>query len=78
YPNYQRDLFYNYYQGPSCYGGAGARMYLSPHPTPPMVGHTYTTYQPLMPHEFLYKHHRVYHAYHGEHGGYTRTRVLWY
>jgi hypothetical protein len=78
YPTYQRDLFYNHYQGPSCYGGASAQMYISPYPTPARVGHTYTTYQPLMPHEFLYRHHRTYHTYHGEHGGYTRTSVLWY
>jgi hypothetical protein len=27
------------------------------------VGHTYTTYQPLMPHEYLYRHTRSHYAY---------------
>ncbi len=70
------DLFYNYYVAPGC-GGVGAQMYLCPRPTPPWVGHTYITYQPLMPHEFLYKHHRVYHRNHCD-GRKTRTSVFWY
>jgi hypothetical protein len=50
-------LFANYYVvGDS----ASAEMYLCPRPTPPLVGHTWITYQPLMPHEFLYTHHRKY------------------
>jgi hypothetical protein len=50
-------LFANYYaQG----DGATAQMYLCPRPTPPLVGHTWITYQPLMPHEFLYTHRRSY------------------
>ena len=49
----QPDLFYNYYAWPSC-TGVGAELYVSPRPVPPHVGHTYITYQPLMPHEFLY------------------------
>lgn len=49
-------LFYNYYAQDSC-GGAPAALYLSPRPTPPLVGHTYITYEPLMPHEFLYRPH---------------------
>ena len=53
------DLFYNYYVPPAP-GGVGAPLYVSPRPTPPLVGHTYVTYQPLMPHEFLYRHYRVY------------------
>jgi hypothetical protein len=49
--------FANYYvEG----DGATAQMYLCPRPTPPLVGHTWITYQPLMPHEFLYTHHRKY------------------
>ncbi len=68
------DLFYNYYaNGP---GAVPAPMYPAPRPTPPMVGHTYITYQPLMPHEFLYQHHRVYTRQHAD-GSRTRTRVHW-
>jgi hypothetical protein len=52
-------------------------MYLSPRPVPPLVGHTYITYQPLMPHEFLYRHHRNYYTYH-PYGGHTHTRVCWW
>ena len=76
------DLFYNYYVGPArCAGGVPARMYVSPRPVPAVVGHTNITYQPLMPHEFLYKHRRTYHRYQpaGPHGrsSYTRTTVRW-
>src|SRR5690349_9837703 len=49
----QPDLFANYYAYPHA-GGVPAQMYLSPYPTPPIAGRTYITYQPLMPHEFLY------------------------
>jgi hypothetical protein len=69
------DLFYNYYAQPG-YNGLGAELYVSPRPTPPLVGHTYVTYQPLMPHEFLHTHHRTYVRQHPG-GGHTRTRVTW-
>ena len=69
------DLFYNYYAPPGC-GGVGAELYLCPRPTPPLVGHTYVTYPPLLPHEFLYKHHRTYHRKNGD-AGWTKTRVHW-
>ena len=49
------DLFYNYYVGPP---GVPAGMYPCPRPTPPFVGHTYITYQPFLPQQFLYQHHR--------------------
>jgi hypothetical protein len=69
------NLFYNYYvQGAS--GAVPAQLYLSPRPTPPLVGHTYFTYQPLMPNEFLYRHHRVYDRYDPD-GGWTATKVHW-
>ena len=68
------DLFYNYYTQPE---PVAARMYVSPLPTPPLVGHTYITYQPLMPHEFLWKHNRVYRNAHPGDGGLTRTKVRW-
>lgn len=70
------NLFYNYYVAPGACGGVGAQLYLSPLPTPPLVGHTYITYQPLMPHEFLYSHSRTYRRYHPQ-GGWTRTVVNW-
>jgi hypothetical protein len=71
------DLFYNYYADPTC-GTVSAQMYLAPRPVPPLVGHTYITYQPLMPHEFLYTHHRTYHRYYNGGRGLTRANVHWY
>ncbi|MEX0710782.1 MAG: hypothetical protein WD278_00445 [Pirellulales bacterium] len=71
------DLFYNYY-APSYAGGPPAQLYVSPRPTPPLVGHTYITYQPLMPHEFLYRHRRVYYRWDGSPIPANRTRVLWW
>ena len=70
------DLFYNFYVPPGPCGGPGAPLYVSPVPTPPVVGHTYYTYQPLMPHEFLYPHSRSYMRYHPD-GRMTRTLVWW-
>jgi hypothetical protein len=75
YRNYgQPNLFYNHWVAPS-YGGVGAAMYLSPRPVPPFVGNTFITYQPLMPHEFLYHHHRSYHRYYNDCRGLNRTCV---
>jgi len=73
--SYQRsnDLFYNYYAGPQP-SGTTAGLYVSPLPTPPQVGHQYTTYQPFMPHEYLYHHNRSYYNYHPG-AGWTRTNV---
>jgi hypothetical protein len=70
------DLFYNYYVPPVGDGSVGAVLYPCPRPTPPLVGHTYVTYQPLMPQEFLYRHHRVYKTKH-EDAHKTRTSVHW-
>jgi hypothetical protein len=68
------DLFYNNYVA----GNPPAQLYPSPRPTPPLVGHTYITYQPLYPQEFLYHHHRTYARYDGYHSlPVTRTRVSW-
>ena len=69
-------IFSNYYVGGPPNGGVPAQLYLCPRPTPPYVGHTWITYQPLMPHEFLYHHHRNYYRYYS--GGYTQTRVRWH
>ena len=70
---YGGDLFYNqYWQG---YCDRPVAMYIAPYPTPPLVGHTYVTYQPLMPQEYLYKHHRSYHSYYNGGRGLNRTWV---
>jgi hypothetical protein len=68
---------YNYYVHPGQAGLVGAQLYVSPRPAPPLVGHTYITYPPLMPHEFLYQHHRVYETYNPG-SGWTKTRVRWH
>jgi hypothetical protein len=57
---------FNYYVHPGPAGLVGAQLYVAPRPTPP-----------LMPHEFLYQHHRVYHTYNPG-SGVTRTRVWWH
>lgn len=69
------DLFYNYYVQDAC--GAPAQLYVSPRPTPQLVGHTYITYQPFYPHEYLYPHHRVYRGYDGRFLPSNRTTVSW-
>ena len=70
----QKDLFYNYYVAPGPYCGPAARLYVAPQPVPAYVGHTYVTYQPLMPHEMLYRHNRSYYTY-NQGSGWTRTNV---
>jgi hypothetical protein len=70
----QKDLFYNYYAQPGPYNGAAAGIYPAPRPVPPHVGWTWVTYQPFMPHEFLYKHNRSYYT-HVPGAGWTRTNV---
>jgi len=76
------DLFYNYYVPDvacRCTGGANAaELYPCPRPTPPMVGQTYITYQPLDPHEFLYRHHRSYYRDNGPYAGVTHVHVCWW
>jgi hypothetical protein len=66
-------LFDNYYVGPP---GVPAQLYVSPRPTPAYVGHTWITYPPFAPHEYLYRHRRAYYRY--TPGGYTAARVWWY
>ncbi len=70
------DLFGNYYVPPVGGASVGAAMYPCPRPTPPLVGHTYVTYPPLAPHEFLYPHKRVYWTGHDD-APPTRTSVRW-
>ena len=76
--NFRPDLFYNNYAPQASCGGQPVSMYPAPHPTPPLVGHTYYTYQPLLPHEFLYPHRRVYHRYYNQNMGLTRTTIVWH
>jgi hypothetical protein len=72
------DIFYNFYAGPTACGmGTPAQLYVSPRPTPPLVGHTYVTYPPLLPHEFLYHHHRTYYKYYLN-GGFTSSKVRYH
>lgn len=69
-------LFHNYYtQGGA--SQADASLYLAPRSQiPGNVGHTYYTYQPLYPHQFLYTHTDRYgHAYPG---GYNSTKAHYY
>lgn len=69
------DLFYNFYQPGN--GGSPAGSFPAPYPTPAYVGHQYTTYQPFMPNEWLYKHHRTYHQHYNMGMGLNRTKVKW-
>lgn len=71
------ELFYNFYAPATC-GNVPAAMYTAPIATPRLVGHTYVTYQPLMPHEFMYRHHRFYHHYYNNNSALNRTAVFWY
>ncbi len=73
----QPELFYNYYLPGTC-GGGPAQLYIAPRPVPALVGHTYYTYQPFMPHELLYQHHRSYYRYYDGGRGLTRTKISWY
>jgi hypothetical protein len=70
-------LFYNYY-APVQGGGMPAQIYTAPRAVPPTVGHVYSTYQPFLPHEFLYRHYRTYHHYFDGGRGMTRTRVIYW
>lgn len=69
---------YNYYvPGVPCgeAGAIGAQLYTSPRPVPPHVGHTFITYEGLMPHEFLYHHKNIYKRYWGPYGGTTTAKI---
>lgn len=70
----QPDLFYNFYTQGHC-NRANAQMYMSPLPVPPNVGHTFFTYQPFYPHEYLYGHTNKFHNYYDNGRGTNRTRV---
>lgn len=68
------DLFYNFYSQGNC-NSANAQMYISPVPVPQFVGHTFNTYQPLYPHEFMYRHQNRYHNNYDNGRGMNRTKV---
>lgn len=80
--NSPNNLFSQYYTQP---GGSltQAGMYPAPHHVPSNVGHSYYTYQPLMPHEMMYQHTRNYYNYYNTGGYYggqdalNRTTVRW-
>ncbi|MEO1618259.1 MAG: hypothetical protein AAFV88_20565 [Planctomycetota bacterium] len=73
----QPDLFYNFYSKGNC-NSANAQMYISPLPVPHFVGHTFNTYQPFYPHEFMYWHKNKYHNTYDNGRGMNRTRALYY
>ncbi|GIW99979.1 MAG: hypothetical protein KatS3mg111_3312 [Pirellulaceae bacterium] len=55
---------------------ATAPLYVSPLPVPQWVGHTYITYQPFYPHEFMHHAHgHRYHTYYDNGRGLNRTAV---
>jgi hypothetical protein len=70
-------LFDNYFTHGSA-NAAEAGLYISPIGVPGWVGHTYNTYQPLYPHQFLYEHHDRYHSYYDEGRGLNRTHAKYY
>ncbi len=85
-PNY---MFSQYYTPPGA-SAATAALYPAPLPVPANVGHSYYTYQPLMPHEMMYMHSRNYYNYYADSsafytnppqypcgGGLTKTTVKW-
>ncbi|MEC9093293.1 MAG: hypothetical protein VX438_11340 [Planctomycetota bacterium] len=88
--NQRPDLFYNFYLHPAADSTAAA-MYPAPMPVPARVGQSYYTYQPLLLHEHMYRHDRVYYRPHGtrdmfyvdpcnnqaEGQTYTKTSVIW-
>lgn len=72
----QGDVFYNYYQPGNSGSPTGA--FPAPYPTPAVTGHVYYTYQPFMPNEWLYMHHRGYHQSYNNGMGLNRTKVVWH
>jgi hypothetical protein len=63
------NFLYNYYTQPGA-SQVTAGMYPAPNWAPANVGHTYYTYQPLMPHEHMYEHTRNYYQYYGSPSGF--------
>ena len=75
-PTYTPNLNNNYLTPAYC-GANPAQLYVSPGPVPAWVGHTYITYEPLMPHNQMYPHYDSYHRYHDQGRGLTRTKVVY-
>ena len=71
------DLFYNYYSQGN-YNSANAQLYISPVPVPAFVGHTFNTYQPFYPHEFMYWHKNRFHNDYDNGRGMNRTKAKYY
>ncbi len=71
------DLFYNFYSQGN-YNQANAQLYVSPLPVPHFVGHTFNTYQPFYPHEYMYWHKNRYHNFYDNGRGMNRTRATYY
>jgi hypothetical protein len=72
-----QNVFNNYFTQ----GGANqatAAAYISPVGVPGWVGHTYITYEPLYPHEFMYHHKHRYHSYYDNGAGLNRTSAHYY
>jgi hypothetical protein len=70
-------LFDNYFtQGNA--NQADAALYIAPTGVPGWVGHTYVTYQPLYPHQFLYQHEDRYHSYYDQGKGLNRTKATYW
>ena len=67
-------LFENYFTKGNA-NQATAGMYISPIGVPGHVGHTYYTYQPFYPHQYLYQHHDRYHSYYDGGRGLNRTHA---
>ena len=81
--NSANNLFSQYHTQPGA-SMVQAGMYPAPHYVPANVGHTYYTYQPLMPHEMMYQHSRNYYNYYNTGGFYgcgndslNKTQVRW-
>lgn len=73
--NSPNNLFAQYYTQPGA-SMVEAGMYNAPHWVPSNVGHTYYTYQPLMPHEMMYQHSRNYYNYYNTGGYYGAPNAL--
>ena len=81
--NSANNLFSQYHTQPGA-SMVQAGMYPAPHHVPANVGHSYYTYQPLMPHEMMYQHSRNYYNYYNTGGYYgcgndslNKTQVRW-
>lgn len=83
--NSPNNLFSQYNTQPGA-STVQAGMYPAPHYVPENVGHTYYTYQPIMPHEMMYQHSRNYYNYYNTGGYYSggcdydslnKTQVRW-